>query len=105
MLRVGHLFSSGVKTFDSTPGTVPTRVAMRCTRTPHSLLSLGTSIFNHVSTAARHPMISSLPTFIGRHTAPSHGLLLARAASIRSLRPRSRPLDCGPHKPLPPLNG
>jgi hypothetical protein len=23
-------------------------------------------------------MISSLPTFIGRHTAPSHGLLLAK---------------------------
>ena len=48
-------------------------------------------------------MISSLPTFMGRHTAPSHGLLLYMAASIRSLRPNNSPETCGPRRPFPPL--
>lgn len=34
--------------------------------------------------------------------APSRGLQFNRAASIRSLRPRSKPLHCGPQRPFPP---
>ena len=48
------------------------------------------------------PMISSLLTLLVRQRVSPLGLLLSLAASIRSLRPSSRPDDCGPRRPLPP---
>src|SRR6185437_8862148 len=85
-----------------THGTVSTSLRIRSTRPVHSALSFFRSILSQVSSAVRQPIISSLPTFIGRHTAPSRGLQFISAASIRSLRPSSNPLHCGPLSPLPP---
>ena len=89
--------------FVLTPGTVATNFWMRSTRLCHSLFKAAGSARDQYSMAATIPIISSLPTFMGRHTAPSHGLLLARAASIRSFRPSRTPEHCGPDRPFPPL--
>src|ERR1700721_592893 len=58
--------------------------------------------FRQVLMAVKKPMTSSLPTFMARRTAPSHGLVFSMAASIRPFPPSSRPLHCGPLSPFPP---
>ena len=50
------------------------------------------------------PMISSLFTLLDRQRVSPLGLALSLAAAIRSLRPSSKPADCGPRRPLPPEN-
>jgi hypothetical protein len=44
-----------------------------------------------------------LPTFIGRPI-EWRGLALAMHAKTRSVRPSTRPVDCGPRSALPPEN-
>src|SRR5438309_992892 len=64
-----------------TPGTVSTSLRMRSTRAFHSAYSFFSSMLSQVSSAVRQPMISSFPTFMGRHTAPSRGLQFKGAAT------------------------
>ena len=62
------------------------------------------SFLRNSSSAASMPSISSLFTFMPRPTVLPLGGALRRAASMRSLRPSSRPALCGPRMPLPPEN-
>ncbi len=88
----------------STPGTDSTTPAILFSVSVCSRYNASRSIVSHFSRAAIQPIISSFPTFIARHTAPSTGVAFASAASIRSCRPSKSPLACGPRNPLPPLN-
>ena len=78
--------------------------AMRLARRSNSFCMASSSWASSQSTAATSPMISSLATFMPRPTVLELGELFLTAASIRSFRPSSRPVHCGPRMPFPPEN-
>ena len=94
--------SSGGSISVNTPGTELRACPIIARSLIHVFIAADISRENHASSAAITPITSSLPIFIGRPKARCGGEF-AQAASIRSLRPSSNPLVCGPRRTLPPL--
>src|SRR5690348_17752930 len=84
-VNVGYrLPSFGIVIVVVTPGTVSTIAAIFFTLRFHSRLRASRSNLVHASTAARQPITSSLPTFMARHTAPSHGRSEEHTSELQS---------------------